>query len=317
MDLQQLRAFVAIAEAGGVTRAAERLHLSQPAVSRQLQMLESELGVSVFERAGRRLRITADGEELLRRVRLILAETDSLRDRARALQAGDTGVLKIGATPPMIETVLSGFLQGYRRRHPDVEVHIIEDGGSSLAERLDRGDVHLAYVPAGNDRHAGRLLYPIHVVAAVPASSELARHRVLDIASLAGKQLLALRRGFGSREWFEAACEAASVRPITLLESGSHNVILGLAGAGYGIGILPSAIPKPASGVRIVPLMHRRVPIGKWTMLAWDRRRFLPPYARQFADELVAYAQKNYPGRDLVRRAPSIRRPPVTRTDVE
>jgi LysR family transcriptional regulator, cyn operon transcriptional activator len=309
MDLHQLRTFVAIADAGGVTRAAARLNLSQPAATRQIQVLEATLGVTLFVRIGRRIRLTSDGEDLLRRSRRVLAEADALRDRASALKAGDTGIVTIGATPPMIEAVLAGFLVGHRKRHPGVEVRIVEDGGTSLVSRLERGDVHLAYIPVGDDRFVGGLLYPVHVIAVVPEGSEFSKHRVLDIGNLAGQQLLALRRGFGSRDWFDAACEVANIRPSVLLESNSHNSILGLAGAGYGIGILPSAAPIPRKGICAIPLVHRRGSIGKWTMLAWDPRRFVPPYVERFADELVAYAQEHFPGRDVVRRAPAIRRP--------
>src|SRR5437773_1602272 len=103
MDLHQLRTFVAIAEAGGVARAAARLNLSQPAASRQIQVLEAELGVLLFDRIGRRVQLTSAGEDLLQRSRRLVAEAQSLRERARALAAGHTGVIKIGATPPMIE----------------------------------------------------------------------------------------------------------------------------------------------------------------------------------------------------------------------
>jgi DNA-binding transcriptional LysR family regulator len=190
-----------------------------------------------------------------------------------------------------------------------VEIRIVEDGGTSLVSRLERGDVHLAYVPVGDDRFVGRLLYPVHVIAVVPAGSEFSQHRVLEIGSLAGQQLLTLRVGFGSRDWFDAACEAANIRPSVLLESNSHNAILALAAAGYGIGILPSAAPVPKKGIDAIPLVHRRLSIGKWTMLAWDPRRFIPPYVDRFAEELAAYAQEHFPGRDIVRRAPAIRRP--------
>lgn len=309
MDLHQLRTFVAIADAGGVTRAAARLNLSQPAATRQIQVLEATLGVTLLVRIGRRVRLTSDGEDLLRRSRRVLAEAEALRERATALKAGDTGIVAVGATPPMIDAVLSGFLVGHRKRHPSVEVRIVEDGGTSLVTRLECGDVHLAYIPVGDDRFDGRLLYPIHVLAVVSEESEFCRHPVLEIGNLAGQQLLALRRGFGSRDWFDAACEVANIRPSVLLESNSHNSILGLAGAGYGIGILPSAVPVPRKGIRAIPLVHRRASIGKWTMLAWDRRRFVPPYVERFADELVAYAQDHFPGRDVLRQAPAIRRP--------
>src|SRR5687768_16211322 len=110
MDLHQLRTFVAIAETGGVARAAARLNLSQPAASRQIQVLEADLGVQLFDRVGRRVKLTAAGEDLLRRSLRLLGEADALRERARALQSGQAGIVRIGATPPMVEVVLAGFL---------------------------------------------------------------------------------------------------------------------------------------------------------------------------------------------------------------
>lgn len=309
MDLQQLRTFAAIVDAGGVGHAAERLHLSQPAVSRQLLGLEAELGIALFDRIGARLRLTSHGEDLLRRCRHILAEADMLRERAQALRGGRAGLVRLGATPPMIESILVPFLAGHRRRHPDVDVRIVEDGGAALEQRLERGDVHIGYIPAGSERFTGRLLFPIHVIAVVVRTSPLARSRTLEITDLASEPLLVLRRGFGSREWFDAACAGVDVRPNLLLESSSHNAVLGLVANGYGIGILPSAVAVPSRECRAIPLVSRGQPIGKWTMLAWDPRRYLPPYAETFVDELAAHARATYQGWGVVRRAPAIARP--------
>jgi DNA-binding transcriptional LysR family regulator len=314
MDLHQLRTFIAVADAGGVARAAARLNLSQPAASRQIQVLEAELGVALFDRIGRRVRLTSEGEDLLCRGRQVVAEADAFRERARALKGGHTGLIKVGATPPMIETLLASFLAGHCRRHPGVEISIVEDGGAGLARRLESGELHLAYVPVGGERFGGRLLYPIHVIAVAPDREPWHRQRLLEVARLAGEPLLLLRRGFASRAWFDAACQTANIRANVLLESGAHNAVVGLAAAGYGIGILPSTVRLPDKGVRPIPLVHRKASIGRWGMLAWNPQRFLAPYVRVFVEEFVRHAQRCYPGRDLVRRAPPLRYPAEPRT---
>ncbi len=190
---------------------------------------------------------------------------------------------------------------------------MVEDGGAGLIARLERGEVNVAYVPAGDDRFSGRLLYPIHVVAVVPERHPLHRRRCLEIADLVSEPLLLLRRNFGSRAWFDTACAAANVRPNVLLESSAHNALIDLSAAGYGIGVLPSAVRLPGKAVRAIPLVHRDVPIGRWTMLAWDPSRFQAPYVGSFVDELAAHAQRTFPGRDLLRRAPPLE-PPKQRT---
>src|SRR3954453_16127161 len=160
MNFAHLRTLVAIAEAGGVHRAAASLHLSQPAVSRQIQALESELGVPLFDRIGRRLQLTSEGDDLLRRGRRLLAEADSFMQRAGALKRGDTGILRIGATPQAIESTLADFLGGFRARYPGVEVQLVEEGGTNLPGRLERGHVLLALMAVDDARFEHRLLYP-------------------------------------------------------------------------------------------------------------------------------------------------------------
>ena len=310
VDLQQLRTFIAITDSGGVARAAQRLHLSQPAASRQLQALEADLGMLLFDRIGRRMRLTSEGEDLVPRARRLLAEAQSLRERARALQSGETGQVRIGATPPMIESVLAGFLGKYRRRHPGIDISVVEDGGAGLIARLARGEVHLAYVPVGDPRFSGRLLYPIHVMAVLPEAHALSRGRCLDIAKLAGEPLLLLNRSFASRQWFDAACQRANMAANIRLESGAPNVVLGLAEAGYGIAILPSMVQLSRKGLRALALVDRQASIGQWTRLAWDPQRFLAPYVAAFGEALVSHAQRAYPGRELIRRAPALI-PPV------
>lgn len=309
MNLRHLRAFAAIAAAGGFARAADRLHLSQPALSRQVHALEAELGVPLFDRTGRRVQLTSEGEDLLRHSQRLLADADSLGERARSLKAGDTGILRVGATPQVIENLLAEFVTRYRRHHPGVEVHLVEDGGVRLRGRLDRGDVHLAMTFAVGTPFQDRQLYPMHLLAALPRTHRLGRRAVLEIAELADEPVLLLRREFGSREWFDVACRIADIQPSVHMESAAPHTLVALAATDYGIAILPSNAKVPRGIVRAVPLVHRGASIGRWAHIVWDPHRFLAPYAEQFIDEIVIFCRSNYPGRDIVRRAPPLPRP--------
>ncbi len=309
MNLRHLRAFAAIADAGGFARAAARLNLSQPALSRQIHALETELGVLLFDRVGRRVQITSEGEDLLRRSRRLVADADSLGERARALKTGQTGTLRVGATPQVIEALIANFLTHYQRRYPGVEVQLVEDGGAQLPHRLERGEVQLAHMPAGDERFESRLLFPMHTLAVLPERHPLSRRSVLDVAELANEPLLLLGRGFASRAWFEAACHVAQVRPRVLLDSAAPHTLIALARTGYGIAVVPSPVRIPRDGIRAVPLVQRGASIGRWAVIAWDPQRFLAPYAEQFVRELVSSVRRDYPGRDLSRRAPPLTRP--------
>jgi LysR family cyn operon transcriptional activator len=309
MDLRHLRAFVTIVDAGGFGRAVARLNLSQPALSRQIRALEAELDIQLFDRIGRRVQLTAEGEDLLRRARGLLTDADSLGERARALKGGQAGVLRVGATPQAMETLLAGFLPRYRRGHPGVEVHLVEDGGVRLATRLERGDVHLALTASTDARFRWRPLAPLYLLAVLPKSQRLGRGPTLEIGELVDAPLLLTRHDFASREWFDAACQVVHMRPRVLLESGAPSTLVALAQAGYGIAIVPSNVRIPRRGLRAVPLVQSGAPIGRWLNLAWDPRRFLAPYAEQFVEELVAYAQRASAKPGYTRRAPPLPRP--------
>jgi LysR family cyn operon transcriptional activator len=307
MNLRHLQAFVSIADAGGIARAGTRLTVSQPAASRQLVALEADLGLRLFDRIGRRLRLTADGEDLLRQCRRLLMDAELVGARARALKGGHTGILRVGATPMAIEHTLSLFLDQYRRRHPGVEVHFVEDGGLRLLDRLKHGDLHLALV-VPDDRFRYRLLYPVHNLGVVPGKSRLGRRRQLEVSELAEEPLLLLHRTFGSRAWFDSACDVAHIRPRVLLESAAPHTLMALTGVGYGIAIVPSTVRVPG-GVRAVALTHGGAAVGRWLTIGWDPQRSLPAYGERFVDELVTYCRRDYPGRELVRRVTPLPRP--------
>jgi LysR family cyn operon transcriptional activator len=309
MNLRHLRAFAAIVELGGFARAASKVHLSQPALSRQMHALEAELGVRLFDRVGRRAQLTPEGEDLLRRARRVLAEAALLDERARTLKSGQAGILRVGATPPAMETLVSPFLSHYLRRHRGIEVELVEEGGARMPERLDRGDMQLAFMPAGDTRFAGRLLGPTHLVAVVRPSHRLARRPVIEIGELTDEPLLVLREGFGSRAWFDTACQVAHIVPRLLLQSMVAQTIIQLAATGYGIAIVPSTARFPETSAAVRPLVHRRESIGRWQVIAWHPGRFLPPHAEQFVEEVLAFAQRAYPGTHLIRRAPPLTKP--------
>ena len=307
MNLRHLQAFVSIAEAGSIARASTRLTVSQPAASRQILALEAELEVRLFDRIGRRLRLTSEGEDLLRQSRRLLMEVELLGARARALKGGHAGILRVGATPMAIEHTLARFLGRYRRRHPGVEVHFVEDGGLRLRTRLEHGDIHLALV-VPDDRFQYRLLYPVHNLGVLSRRSGLARGRQVEVADIAGQPVLLLNRTFGSREWFDSACDVAHIRSRVLLDSAAPHTLIALARMGYGIAVVPSTVRIPG-GVRAVALVQRGASIGRWLTIAWDAQRSLPAYGERFVDELVVYCRSDYPGRELIRRVPPLPRP--------
>src|SRR6185503_5520866 len=148
MDLRHVRTFVTVAEVGTVSRAAEQLHITQPALSRQIANLEDELGLKLFDRIGRRLLLTSEGAQLLQHCRGLLNHSHALREQADGLKRGDAGLLRVAASPHLIEGLFPDFLRDYAKRYPNVHVRLVEAIGPQVFAMLERGEVHLAQAVA-------------------------------------------------------------------------------------------------------------------------------------------------------------------------
>jgi LysR family transcriptional regulator, nitrogen assimilation regulatory protein len=296
MDLRRLRTFVAVAELGTVSKAAVRLRIGQPALSRQIADLQQELGLRLFDRVGRGLALTAEGEQLLADCRRVMTDLDAVRERAEVLRRGDRGVMKVAAPPHTIESVLSRFLPQYAERFPNVSVQLSEALGAEQTAMLERGDVHVGIrLDQGDPRFESRALPPADALAACARSLELGPGGFIDISHLASYPLLLLDRGYSVRRLFDAACRLADVQPNILLESRSAHVLLALAEVGQGVALIPSLQRTDRYNLRIVRVTHGRKPIRERVTIQWDRRRRLPPYAITFCEKLAEYMQTILP----------------------
>ena len=300
MDLRQLRTFVAVAEQGTVSKAALRLHVAQPALSRQIAALEDELGVKLFDRVRRRLVLTGEGEQLLADCRSVLGAVGSLSERAQQFRRGDSGVLRVAATPQMIDGVFSSFLHRYAARRPKVEIRLTEAAGPGLLAMLERGELHVCITT----RQAMQVdmrdfdsfeLPPIELLAASHGALRIDKHGSVDIARLADHPLLLLETNFFVRTAFDAACRLAGFRPKTFMESRTPHTLLALAEAGHGVAVVPSVLPMHRYRLRIARITHRRRPLRQPLQVLWDKRRMLPPYARDFCEALAAHMREVFP----------------------
>jgi DNA-binding transcriptional LysR family regulator len=299
MELRHLRYFVAVADAGNVSHAAQRLHITQPALTRQIQDLEREFACRLFDRIGRRIVLTRDGEEILERTRRLLADAEALGERARALGGGEAGVLRIGATPQFIEAALPVLLTRYAQRYPGIDVRLEEGGAGFLVTRVQQGELHLAVGIWRTGGLQSQPLFPARVLAVMQRGDLLAGQKALTVTGLVGSPLLLLGREFQTRELFDEACQAARFEPLVRLESRSPQSLVALAEAGHGIAIVPSAVRLDASRVAIAGMLDGARPLGSCSHVVWDARRHLPTYARGFIEVAQDYAKTSYPGHQL------------------
>lgn len=174
MDIRQLRYFLTVAEEGQITAAAKKLHMEQPPLSRQMKQIEDELGVILFDRTGRRLRLTPAGERLRDRAIRLLGQLEETVTEVREFGDGVRGVLSVGAVVSCT-SLLPGPLGRFRERHPQVSFKLSEGDHHLLGERLDRREIELAVArlpfeaPGGPDRYAVKPLPSDPIVALLPA----------------------------------------------------------------------------------------------------------------------------------------------------
>jgi len=273
------------------------LHISQSALSRQISDLEQEFGFRLFDRVGRRLMLTAIGEQLLGDCRGVLGQVGSLAERIALLRRGDRGVLKVAAPPQTIESVLSTFLPRYAERFPNVQVKLSEALGPDQSAMLERGEVHVGirHDQYANRHFASHALPPDEVLAACAPSLQLGHAGMIDIGRLASYPLLLLESGYSVRRMFNAACRLADVEPNILLESRAPHTLLALAEAGHGVAIIPSLLRTDRYTLRIVRVTHRRKPLRERLVIQWDNRRPIPPYAESFCETLAEYMRDLLP----------------------
>jgi len=300
MDLRHTRTFVTVAELGTVSKAALRLHLTQPALSRQIGDLERELGFKLFDRVGRRLLLTSEGEQLLGECRALLTHAGAVREQAELLRRGDQGVLKVAASPQHIESVFSQFLHSYAGRWPGVEVRVSEGTGSEILAMLERGEIHLGQnllhgVRLDDKRFGQQPLEAVELLAGCAPGLKLGKRGAIEVAELAPHPLLLLEAGFGFRRAFDAAARLAGITPRIRFESRSPHTLLALAEAGHGIAVFPSALRAHRYDLRILRLTYRGRPLREPLTILWDKRRPLPRYAKDFCDMLADHVRKVFP----------------------
>ena len=300
MDLRYLRTFVTVAELGTVSKAAERLHIAQPALSRQIGNLEEELGVKLFNRVGRRLLLSSEGEQLLNDCRGILNYARMLGERAQLLRRGDTGVLKVSASPHFMDGVFPEFLRRYAKSYPNVQVRLNDTVGPEQLAMLERGDIDLAQnlvrtIPREPNHYASHPLEPTDMLAACHPSLKLGKGDAIDIARLAPYPLLQISTEFVIRKTFDAACRLAGFRPNNVLESHAPHALLALAEAGHGVAIIPCALRTHSYRLQIVRVTYRGRPLREPLTMLSDKRRPLPAYAKAFCEMLAAYCREVFP----------------------
>lgn len=285
MNLDQLRSFAEVAELGHFTRAAERLHLTQPSLSRQIATLEAELSVELFHRARGNIALTAAGERLLPLARRMLADADTARMEMAELAGLRTGRVRLGATPTLCTSLVAEALAQFQARHPGIDVQILERGSRSLIVELAEGALDLALIVDTDAAPArafetlervpvlseslvvvSQVTDPEHAreVTPVPDPSE---SRPITLAELAVVPQVVFPDSYDLHATLAHAFTAAGLTPTIAVSGAEMDASLRFVERGLGVAVVPAmvALDRPLLHARplIEPAIARTVSIAR------------------------------------------------------
>jgi DNA-binding transcriptional LysR family regulator len=242
MEIRQLRAFLAIAELGTFTAAAQRVHVTQAAISMQIRQLENELGAKLFVRAPRRVMLTEAGEHLLQRARQILRDHDAALDEIAELAGAERGRLRVGSASAMVTTdVLPELLKELRRQHAHAEVTVASGTSEALVQQILSGELDLAFVSLPVEARGinTERLSQDQLVAIASPLHRLAKQRTVSAYTLAGEKLILGERGGNTRRLIDQFFAQAGVTLRVAMELSRQAAIRRMVEEDMGVGIVP------------------------------------------------------------------------------
>ncbi|MCB1231762.1 MAG: LysR family transcriptional regulator [Verrucomicrobiae bacterium] len=283
MEFHQLRYFVAAAEELSMTAAAHRLHVSQPALSRQIGALEEELGTALFDRIRKRIHLTEAGRFFLPKARQILCDAETAAQQVGERFAEVRRTLRLGFLSVFLDDLITPALKSMRRESPNLELALFELSPRAQLDRLRDGELDLAVV--GNvdeedrERFSVQRLMNSPMAAVLPGDHPLAERKRIALDELAGEPFVSLSDAVfpGRRQFLRDICRRQGFEPDIAVENDSLTLLLNSVSTGLGVALLPFHSRKlPHAGCVFVPLkspkvsaeimaVTRRGPVGKDT----------------------------------------------------
>jgi DNA-binding transcriptional LysR family regulator len=259
MELRQLTTFVAVAEEGSFTRAADRLHVVQSAVSAGVRKLERELGAMLFDRSTHSVKLTDAGRALLPEARATLAAAQAARDAVDEVRGGVRGTVVLGTMQAqgMRAIDLAGVLAAFRAEHPAVDVMLRQAGSSDMVREVREGRLDLAFVALPGDGPPGVELRPLAsepILLAVPAGHPLAQSAGVDLAALRDETLVDLQEGWGIRMAIDRSFAAAGLTRTISYELNDTATVVEFIRNQLAIGMLPRSLVDAAENIVFVPI---------------------------------------------------------------
>lgn len=279
MELYQLGYFIEIARQRSFTRAAERLHMAQPALSQQMKNLEAELGTALFIRGRKEVQLTAAGKAFLPRAEALLTQAEAAKAVVSDVAQLRGGKLIIAAIPSVSACMLPEVIRSFSRQHGKVELQLIEDSSERVAASVESGlaDVGFLQLPASKAAFEAQTIITEPFVLLVAKSHALAKLKEVTLKQLATESFIFYKGR--ARDTALEACRKAGFEPRIACESGELETVRALVAAGLGLAVVPQLaagnLPKTIQAITIrEPKMQRQI------AAVWQKGSVLSPAAQ-------------------------------------
>ena len=283
MELRQLEYFRMASRLKNITRAAQRLRVSQPNITVAIKKLEAELGIQLFDRSQKQLTLTPEGAVFLRRIEIALRNIEDAVLEVNDYKQLQKGTIKIGIPPMMGAYLFPKVFSGFRQIHPNLEVLLYEEGSLSIREKLesDALDFGIIIIPESTPNLNVLRMSRNQLMVCVAQKSPLAKKSQITAKDIAASDLIMMKEGAYLREVVQNKLSALKITPRTVLESSQIVTIKGLVAHKVGIAFLLDFICKNSSDIKTIPFCN---PIFVDIGLAWTKERYVSKAAQAFID---------------------------------
>ncbi len=290
MNIRALQYFVKLAELRHFSKAAEACFVSQPTLSTQIRKLEEELGVSLVERAPRKIMLTPIGEDIAHRARHILRDLEHVKDAARRSKDPETGTIKLGIFPTLAPYLLPHVIPGIRSRYPDLRLQLAEEKTEDILNMLDQGRLDAGLLALPIEEHGMELevLFEEPFVTAMPANHPLSRKQTIEMQDLAGEELLLLEEGHCLRQQALDVCALAGAYERVDFHATSMETLRQMVASNSGLTLMPVlAVKPPIPMTDNIVLRPFAPPAPSRTIaLVWRSSSPMRGFLREFAPSL-------------------------------
>lgn len=286
MDIRQLHSFLEIAQESNFTKAGQRLHVSQPTLSKMIKNLEEELGIVLFERSTRHVQLTEEGWTLKAHAQSVVAAMQNFEDAVSDMTKRKKGSLRLGLPPVIGSSFFPQVLASFRNRYPGIEVTLIEEGGNRIKQRILEGSIDLGIVvlPVDEQQFEQVSLVRRSLCLLLPFQHPMARKRKIDLKDLKEDSFILFRQDFNLYDRVRSACVNEGFEPKITFESSQWDFIGEMVAANLGVSFLPETVCRNLDAKKL-KVIHDVRPGIRWDLaVIWKKNHYVSHAAKAWIE---------------------------------